>query len=127
MNLHGAVRGLVGAVNPDIQAVFRRSNGSTLGLSGKRTPVYYTAQPVTIQVQALSGREIEHLSNMNIQGVLRSVHMYGNTQGVVRPTQQGGDLLQFAQTVHGRKQTWLVVQVLETWPDWSRVAVCLQQ
>jgi hypothetical protein len=52
--------------------------------------------------------------------------MYGNTQGIVRPTQQGGDLLTFPLVPNGPAFTWKVVEVSETWPDWCKVIVCLQ-
>jgi hypothetical protein len=63
---------------------------------------------------------------MNIQGVMRSVHIFGNIQGVVRIDQQGGDILQFPELPGGAIRNWKVIQVMETWPTWSRVLVALQ-
>lgn len=127
MNLHGIVRGAITSVNPDITAMFQRSTGNTVSAAGKQVPTYATAVPVQIQAQATDGDDLKHIEALNIQGVFRAVYMYGNTQGVVRPNQKGGDLLQFEQTPGSGQQTWLVVKVTETWPDWSRVLVCLQQ
>jgi hypothetical protein len=60
-------------------------------------------------------------SNVNLQDVTRAFYIRGNAQGIVRPFSKGGDLIQ----VNG--SMWLVVQVLETWPDWSKVAATLQR
>lgn len=126
MNLHKMVRGAITSVNRDVQAFFLASTGSTTSASGVRAPAYAAAVPVNIQAQALRASDLRHLSSLNIQGVMRSVHMYGNAQGVVRPNQKGGDLLRFPQVPGAAVQDWLVVCVFETWPDWCRVAVCLQ-
>ena len=127
MNLHGTVRGAITSVNPDILASFQRSTGNTVGADFAQTPTYAAAVPVRIQSQALSGGMLRHSEFLNLQGVLRSVYMYGNTQGIVRPTQQGGDLLTFKLVPGGPDFLWKVVTVVETWPDWSLVIVCLQQ
>lgn len=127
MNLHGMVRGAITTINPDITASFQRSTGNTVGADFSQTPTYATAVPVRIQSQALSGKDLRHAEFLNLQGVLRTVYMYGNTQGVVRPSQQGGDLLAFPLVPGGQTLNWLVVEVGETWPDWCKVTVCLQQ
>lgn len=126
MNLHGLVRGVVQSVNPDIAATYLQSTGSyTTDAAGKRTPTY-ASSAVRIQVQAVSGRDIERLNGLGIQGVLRKVYDYGNQMGISRPDSKGGDLLQFPQTPGGAVQTWKVTSVAETWPDWSAVFVQLQ-
>jgi hypothetical protein len=119
MNLHGIVSGAIGAVNPFITATLQMSDGYTTAADGTPTPAY-TTSTAQIQVQALSASDIRHLDQMNITGVMRKVWLYGDWQSVVRPLGKGGDLLTF------NGQTWLVTQVLETWPDWSSVAVTLQ-
>jgi hypothetical protein len=126
INMHATVRGAITSVNNDIAASFQASTGNTPNASGKQTPTFATAVPVKIQSQPLKYSDLQHINNMNLTGVFRSVHMYGNTEGVVRPTQQGGDLLTFKQTPSSVTQTWKVVSVMETWPEWCRVLVCLQ-
>lgn len=126
MNLHGIVRGAIGSVNPDVEVRFLRSVGYSSGAGGRRIPQYASLRTVKAQVQALSSRELRHLAAQNIQGVMRSVYLYGDVEGVVRVNQRGGDLLQFAPVPGDPIADWLVVEVFETWPDWCRVAVCLQ-
>jgi hypothetical protein len=121
MNLHGLASGVIGAVNPNIKATVIRSDGYTTAPSGKRTPNTVTTPNVDVQVQGVAAKELQHLNSLNIQGVLRSVHMNGDWRGIQRATGSGGDSLQF------NNQTWLVVWVYETWPDWSRVIVAMQQ
>lgn len=126
MNLHGIVRGAITSVNPDILAVFRQSTGNTVDAAGNQAPQFTDFPDVLIQVQAAEAEDLTHINNFNQEGVYRAVYMYGNTQGVVRPNQKGGDILQFPQTPDAAVQDWLVVKVSETWPDWSKVTVCLQ-
>lgn len=126
MNLHGIVRGAITSVNPDILAVFRQSTGNTVDAAGNQAPQFTDVPDVLIQVQAAEAEDLTHINNFNQEGVYRAVYMYGNTQGVVRPNQKGGDILQFPQTPDAAVQDWLVAKVSETWPDWSKVTVCLQ-
>lgn len=126
MNLHGLVRGAIGAVNPDIKVRFLRSIGATSNSAARRVPQYSGMRTVNAQVQPLSSRELRHLQSQNIQGVMRSVYLYGDVEGVVRVNQRGGDLLQFPIVPGDEILDWRVVEVFETWPDWCRVAVCLQ-
>lgn len=120
MNLHGIVSGAIGTVNPHITALVRYSNGYTIGPSGKQIPAYIDVPGQMVQMQALSGKDLAFLVNLNIQGVQRALYMYGDTQGIVRPKAKGGDLIVVDTDV------WKVITVLETWPDWSKVGVTLQ-
>ena len=129
MNLHAAVRSIIPAVNPDRAGTWRHSAGYSTFPDGTRAPAY-TDIPVQLQIQALTGRDLQHLNMLNIQGVQRAVYMYSNVQGVVRTDSKGGDLLVFAQDYAGPQNTWKVVVVLETWtPDelaWCKLGVTLQ-
>jgi len=120
MNLHGIVSPIISAVNPMITGGILRSDGYEIGAGMKQVPRYLEEEQVRMQVQPLSGKDLFHLEAQNIQGVQRSVYMFGDTQGVVRPLAKGGDLLTFFGEV------WLVTVVFETWPDWCKVGVTLQ-
>ncbi|WP_048996424.1 hypothetical protein [Burkholderia multivorans] len=121
MNLHGIVSGAISTVNPPILATFKSSNGTyTTNPDGTRIPAYDITENVPIQVQALTAAEIRHMDNLNLQGVLRAVYLNGQANGIVRKYGKGGDLLIF------NGQTWLATTVLESWPDWTKIAVTLQ-
>lgn len=125
MNLHHLVRPAITSVNNDIPAVLLRDTGTyTTSDAGIRTPNYESLAG-NIQVQGVNGRDLERLNNLNMQGIFRTVYLYGALHGVMRNTQKGGDLLKFAD-VDGVVYDWLVVQVAEVWPDWSKVIVCQQ-
>lgn len=126
MNLHGIVRGAITTVNPDVMCPYYKSSGYGQDATFAQVPQYTVVDPVPCQIQGLSARDLQHQDLVNMEGVKRSVHMNGNTQGVVRADQKGGDILAFAQVPGGTLQYWKVVAVLETWPDWCRVAVVLQ-
>jgi hypothetical protein len=131
LNLHGTVRGAITSVNPDITASFQASTGpGTPDASGNVTPTYAAPINVRCQVQPLSRGDLRQVESLNLQGVFRTVFMYGNEQGVVRVNQQGGDLLTFAQFKGQAAAVWLVVCVDGPWNveqgGWTKIIVCLQ-
>lgn len=125
MDLHGLVSPIVSIVNPMTSGQLYKSTGYVDSPSGKREPSYAAPVSGDLQVQALSGSQLQHVNNMGITGILRKVYLYGDWESVVRLSLTGGDKFVFSHAgiVNG---TWLVVQVLETWPDWCCVAVQLQ-
>lgn len=126
VNVRAAANAAIQTVNPNIAGVFYASTGYTTDTAKKQVPSYAAGVDVRLQAQAVDGPNLRHLENLNIQGVLRSVHMWGNTQGVVRVRQQGGDLLYFKDVPTGTLCVWKVVKVVETWPDWAHVIVNMQ-
>ena len=117
LNLHAIVRGAITAVNPDTVATWRRSRGYETDARGKRVPVFDDFPGTRIQVQPPSGKDLQHLDALNIEGITRSVHTYGNPDGVDRKQAAGGDLFVWCG------DTWKVVTVMETWPGWGRCMV----
>jgi len=120
MNLHSMVSGVIGAVNPHVPVTIKHSTGYTTSPDGSQVPAY-DAVTTTGQIQALSGKDIERLNSLNVQGVLQKAYLDGNAEGLVRATGQGGDLLTIGD------KTYLVASVLERWPDWCCVALTLQE
>jgi hypothetical protein len=123
MNLHAIVGPIIGAVNPPILGTIKSSTGYSTAADGTRTSTYTTTAGVSLQVQALSAKDLAHLDSLNIQNVTRKVWINSSVQGVNRATGKGGDLLIFGG------QTWLVTIVFETWDadgPWSSVGVTEQ-
>lgn len=120
MNLHGIVRAAISSINPDISVLWRQSNGYTQDASYKQVPAYIDYPVTVVQLQALSSKDLQHPDLLNVQGVMRALYMNGSAEGVNRAFAKGGDLF----TISG--QVWKVVTVLETWPDWCKVAINLQ-
>jgi hypothetical protein len=120
VNLQQIATGVISAVNPTVAATVQMSTGYTTSADGTRTPTY-SAQAAQVQVQALSGKELALLSGLNIQGVLRKIYLNGDWEGLVRPAGKGGDLVTLPDGT-----VWLIVQVLEHWPDWTSAAIALQ-
>ena len=126
MNLHNIARAAITTVNADIVGTLQRNTGYSTNDAGKREPSYDEFQG-PIQVQAVVGKDLEHVNNLNLQGNLRIVYLYGNWYGVVRADVKGGDILQFTEWNDNVVHSWRVVSVMESWPDWSKVVVCLLQ
>lgn len=131
MNLHGIVRGAINSVNPDRTAVFLASTGNTVGADFKQTPGYAAPVTVRIQIQPLGKDELRHIDRLNLQGAFRTIYMFGDTQQIIRVTQQGGDLLQFAPFAGQSVQNWKVIgPVSGAWNvedgGWTKLIVALQ-
>ena len=126
INVRLAANAAIQVVNPDILGTFYASTGFTINAAKKQVPSYAAGVNVRMQVQAVSAAKLQHLEALNIEGVLRAVRMWGNTQGVVRVNQKGGDLLYFPEVPGGAAKVWKVVDVVETWVTWSHVIVNLQ-
>lgn len=121
MNLHGMAVGAISAINPMVKLTVRVSTGYTTDANHQRVPSYKPPVTVMGQVQPLTWRDIQHLDGLNLQGNRQAVYINGQVDGLVRPDNKGGDLITMEDG-----SVWLVVQMLETWPDWCKAAVVLQ-
>ena len=130
LNLHSVVRGAIQAVNPDIQAVYLASLSYVQDTDGRQVPTYSAPVFVQIQVQPISTKDLQQVNYLNMQGVLRTVYLYGFPMGVDRVLVRGGDLLMFPQVPGATLDNWLITWVPEIWePDtvgWSKAIVTLQ-
>ena len=129
MNLHAIVSSAISVINPPFIGSVKVSTGYTVAADFTQVPAYTTVGGVSMQVQALTGREIEHLDSLNIQGIMRSVYLNGQIQGINRSVGRGGDILLIPTGLSGATpDVWLVVAVLEAWDadGWTKVAVVLQ-
>jgi len=120
VNLHNLVRGVVGAVNPDIPVTIKPSAGSAEDDTGRVIPAYGADVQTYGQKQPVTGRDIARFQQQNIQGVTCKMYLNGNYEGLFRVLGKGGDLLLFGG------QTYLVASVMERWPDWCCVALTMQ-
>lgn len=111
--------------NENMSITWLQSNGYTTNDAGKRVPTTKTKK-IDAQVQGISAERLKQIDGLNLEGVYRSIHLYGDSEGVIRVDQKGGDIFQFPEVPNGKIRNWKVVQVMETWPTWSRVLVTLQ-
>lgn len=120
MDLRTIANGVSSTVNENKTVTLLRSTGYTIGAGRRQEPSY--ANPITGpgQIQALDGDDLKQLDGLNIQGTFRAIYLRGVLAGVIRPNEIGGDIVQ----IDG--QNWLVVKVLESWPNWTKAAICLQ-
>ena len=132
LNLHAKVRGAIGALTPDVPGWWYQSKGSVPSATGdgRLVPTYQPAVAVRLQVQPPSARDLRFADFLQMQGVIRTVFMYSNPQGIVRVNQRGGDLLMFPQWSGANNDAWLVEQPEQNWQvgtkGWSKLLTCLQ-
>lgn len=122
MDLRGIANGAITTVNPNETVTVLRSTGYTIGAGARQVPSYAAPVVGPGQVQALDADDIAQLDGLNIQGVIRAIYLRGTLAGVVRPDGTGGDIVKRKNET----ETWLVVKVLESWPDWTKAAIVRQ-
>ena len=127
MDLRGIANGVTTTVNPNQTVTVLRSTGFTTGAGAKQVPSYAAPVSGPAQIQALDADDIKQLDGLNVQGTIRAIYLRGTLAGVVRPNQTGGDLVTIAAPAPvALRGTWLVVKVLESWPDWTKAAIVKQ-
>lgn len=128
INLRAIANAVSSTINPNVEVTLRISDGYTIGAGARQVPSYLPDNVGPGQLQALDGEDLKQIANMNVQGSIRALYLYGTMAGVIRPQEKGGDLI-FMQDPNDPliTQTWLCVKVLETWPTWSKSAIVLQQ
>jgi hypothetical protein len=124
MNLHGIASPYVGAVNPKIPVMALISSGSVTAADGNRSPSFSDAISLLGQVQPITTRDLAQLDGINLGGVRWKIYLDGEVDSIVRPEGKGGDLIIIPTGRH--VGTWLVVQVMEQFPDWVCAAIVQQ-
>lgn len=123
MNLRAISNQVIQIVAPDEAIAIRRSTGFTLGAGHKQIPTYAAPENVLGQVQSsdkLSRKDLEHTYGLNVNSVIRVLYVDGDLNAVNKPLIKGGDLIDWAGNV------WLVISLLETWKQWTKVLLVLQ-
>lgn len=132
MNLRGMANRATSRVNPNVPASLKRSTGWTTAATGKRANTYADPVAITVQVQALTKKDIEHLDALNLSDCEIAVYASTQLHAIERTTGKGGDLLVFGGDAKIpadlQNSTWLVTAILEGWvtAGWSRAALTRQ-
>lgn len=121
MDLFSFTSGAIGVINPLVPLQIQVSTGYTTGPNGKRTPSYAAAVTYMGQVQPLSSKDLRQIDGLNLQGTLEAIYIDGDISGIIRSLNKGGDII-----TDPSGNVWLVNQVLEHWPDWTKVVATLQ-
>lgn len=122
-NWHGVIAGGIAAVNPPTAITLHTSTGFTIAPDGTPVPGF-TAAPGRANIEALDAKELQHLAEIGIEGVVRKAYVFGALSGLIRVAETGGDFIVITAGAH--TGTWKVVRVFETWPGWAAAAIQLQ-
>ena len=120
INVRSLVNPATNNINQNADVVILRSLGFEIGAGRQQVPKYDYPLAGKAQVQALDHADLEKMQGLNLQGIYRSLYLTGALHGVIRKEGEGGDLVKY------NGQTWLVSKILETWPTWTKAAICLQ-
>ncbi|AXU19714.1 hypothetical protein C7W88_12870 [Novosphingobium sp. THN1] len=132
INLRSMANRLTSGVNPNVTATLLVSTGYATDAAGLQVPTYAAPETVTVQVQALTQKELQHLDKLNITNGQAGVFVDRQLNSADRSTGSGGDVFQFPDSpsipADLRGSEWLVVAVLEGWPGsgWCRAAITRQ-
>jgi len=130
LNLHLAVRQVIPAINPDIAGYWYVNKGFVTGPDGRQVASFRPAVSMQLQVQSPSSRDLRFAEFLQLQGVIRTVWMFSDPQGIVRVNQTGSDLLLFPQWDGSQNDAWLVARPDEGWNvdqgGWSKMLAVLQ-
>lgn len=110
VNLNNIVSPIVGAINDWVTLQIQPSQGYTTNGDGSRVPAYGATQYVLAQMQALTYNDLVQVSGLNLTGERRAIYVNGDYQGVVRSSQEGGDIVTLPDG-----SVWLLVYQLENW------------
>ena len=124
LNLHQIVSPAISVVNPPLCVSIQVSTGNAVGADGTPVATYAPAVMVDAQVQPMTWRDIQMTESLNLQGTRMAIYIYGKIDGLVRATNQGGDIVTFPNG-----SVWLVAQVLEGWSltaGFTKAAITLQ-
>ena len=83
-----------------------------------------TSLVLMAQVQPITWRDLQQLDGLNLAGERRKIYLHGSVYSVSKVKRKGGDLVTIADGVD--RGVWLIVQVLEQFPDWVSAAMTLQ-
>ena len=107
-------------VNANTPITIYPSSGFTVGDGHKQNPNYGTPIITVGQIQALDGKDLEHINGLNIQGRTRAIYVEHILKSSNRPDGVGGDKIFIAGGY------WLVVKIIETWGYWTKAAIVFQ-
>lgn len=111
MNLHAIVSPYIGAVNPPLPCMIQVSDGYGQDANYEPVPKYKTPIPVTVQLQSMSSKDLQHVQGMNINGEMRAAYITGDfLESTIREENKGGDLITLPDGT-----LWLSVYALENW------------
>ena len=121
MDLLAITSGAIDLITPRVLMTVKISTGNTISPDGTPVPSYATPFDVLAEIQPLSTKDLRQIDGLNLQGTLQAMYIEGQISGIVRVDNKGGDLV-----IDGSGKTWLVNTVLESWPNWCKVVVTLQ-
>jgi hypothetical protein len=129
MNIRGIANMAIQTVNPNIPVVVKSPNGFTIDPNTRRQVPGYINTDAMGQLQALDGDDLKQMAGLNIQGSIRAMYLYGSIAGVIRPDSSPQSHVIFTSNEGGitKSREWGVFKVLETWPDWCKVAIVYQE
>ncbi|MEY0321018.1 hypothetical protein [Providencia stuartii] len=114
------------SVNKDLPATLLANVGYEIVPGGKQTPKFIS-YPINVQMQSISTQELEHLGVINQQGEFSYCYAKGQIEAIRRAKQTGADKISFVAYGESEASEWLVIKVIESYPEWVKVLLCRQQ
>lgn len=110
------------AVNGNIMATLKVSDGYTIAPDGSQVQSYIT-QERELQTQSMSIEDLKHLNFTNQQGAFLKVYADGMIPAIHRSMATGTTIIEMARYGGYPKTQWIVKAVLESFDDWVCVLI----
>lgn len=128
MDLRSIANQASNTINGNLLVSVLQSAGYTVGAGHKQVPSYLPPVTGYAQIQAMDSEDLRQVAGLNLQGQIKALYIRGSLFASLRPIQKGGDLVQITnQTTGAVLASFLIVEVLEGWKDWTKVAIVLQE
>ncbi|WP_432784681.1 hypothetical protein AAEX37_01958 [Oligella sp. MSHR50489EDL] len=125
MNLRQIANSITSGVNPNIEAIMRINTGFVVDDAGEQV-ASFIEEPVVIQTQSLSTKDLEHLNLVAQQGQFLYAYTNGRVSALRRALGKGSERLIFKPYGENAVVEWVVTQVIESYPNWVRVLLWRQ-
>ena len=120
INVRAMANGMTSLVNPNLAAVLRVNEGSTVDAEGNQVP-NFVEHAIQIQAQSLGSEEKDHLNLVDRQGEYITVYAYGSITAIQRWLERGASELVFTPYGESAAVRWSVDKVLESYRTWVRL------
>lgn len=110
------------AVNGNVNAVLKVSEGYTVTPDGTQVPKYIE-QAKILQRQSMDVEDLKHMGFANQQGQFMSIYADGMIPAIRRGMQLGTTLIYIVPYGETVATIWQVKYVIESYDDWVKVLI----
>jgi len=113
---------LTQAVNENVEAVIKVSDGYDIIAGGKQVPKYIE-HATKLQLQSMESDDLEHFGFGNQQGLFMVGYTNGMIEGLDRDDEKGNSIVETNKYGSTKVSLWQVMKVAESYNDWCKIII----